>query len=573
MVRAAHLTRLRGGAFDVLVIGGGITGAGVACEAAARGLSVALIERGDFAQGTSSGSTKLIHGGLRYLPMLDIAQVREGLEEQNRLLRNAPYLVRPLPFVLPLYRGSVRPLGLSFPRPLRAGLPLGLAFGLWAYDRLGGRDRLRGHRRLAPADASALVPALRRDGMRCAFLYYDAQTDDARLTLTVLRTAVSHGAVVVNYAEAVGVRAEAGRCAGADVVDRRSGARFVVSARTTINAAGVWAEAVAGLAAPPTFRIRRAKGVHLVLSNARLGMHRAALVLPETDDGRIAFVVPWQGALLLGTTDTEWRRADDEPDVARDDVAYLLGHASRFLTVPLHAREILGAFASLRPLVSLGARPSARLSRRHEVVRSAEGFYSIIGGKLTTYRRMAEDVMNAATGRRAGTPSPTRTLPLVGAAGLRQALPALRDRARRLRLPRRTVLHLIRTYGTEAARVCDLVAERPALGTPLVEACPHIGAEVVVAARHEMAGTLEDVLLRRTRLAHLLPRQGAEIASQVAALMGDELGWPPDEQADRVAEYARAVRRLAAPGAAIPPQAVRPAGGAPGAERGGGGMR
>jgi glycerol-3-phosphate dehydrogenase len=573
MVRQAHLTRLRGGTFDVLVIGGGITGAGVACEAAARGLSVALVERGDFAQGTSSGSTKLIHGGLRYLPMLDVAQVREGLEEQNRLLCNAPHLVRPLPFVLPLYRGSLRPLGLSLPRPLRVGLPLGLAFGLWAYDRLAGRIGPRRHRRLAPADLAALVPALRQEGLRHAFLYYDAQTDDARLTLAVLRTAVSHGAVAANYVEVVGVRTEAGRCTGADVVDRLSGARSVVSARTTINAAGVWAEAVAGFVAPPTFRLRRAKGVHIVLRNGPLGMHRAALVLPETDDGRVAFVVPWQGALLVGTTDTEWDRADGAPPVGRDDVAYLLDHAARFLTVPLPAREILGAFASLRPLVSIGGRSSAHLSRRHEVVRSAEGFYSIIGGKLTTYRRMAEDVMNAATGRRAGTPSRTRTLPLIGAAELRQALPDLRDRARRLRLPRRTWLHLIRTYGTETARVCDLVAERPSLGTPLVEGCPHIGAEVVIAARHEMAVTLEDVLLRRTRLAHLLPRQGVEIAAKVATLMGDELEWPIDSRADRVAEYTRAASRLAAPGAGIRAGTARPAGGAPDAGRGGGGMR
>src|SRR5438105_865356 len=262
MVRSTHLARLRGGAFDVLVIGGGITGAGVVLEAAARGLSAALIERGDFAQGTSSWSTKLIHGGLRYLPMLDLAQVREGLEEQNFLLRNAPQLVRPLPFVLPLYRGATRPLGLRLPAPLRAALPLGMSLGLWTYDVLAGRRRGRRHRRLDIAAATALVPALRVDGLRRAFLYYD------------------------------------------------------------------------GL----------------------------------TDDGRVAFIIPWQGVLVVGTTDTEWNGPADDPDVTADDVAYLLAHASRFLTLPLSTGDVVGAYAGLRPLISAGAVPSARLSRRHEVV-------------------------------------------------------------------------------------------------------------------------------------------------------------------------------------------------------------
>src|SRR5438105_444156 len=257
MVRSTHLARLRGGAFDVLVIGGGITGAGVVLEAAARGLSAALIERGDFAQGTSSWSTKLIHGGLRYLPMLDLAQVREGLEEQNFLLRNAPQLVRPLPFVLPLYRGATRPLGLRLPGPLRAALPLGLSLGLWTYDFLAGRRGGRRHRRLDTAAATALVPALRVDGLRRAFLYYDGLTDDARLTLTVLRTAAKRGAVVANYVEAVGVTAEAGRITGASLVDRRTGERFAVRAGMTINAAGLWAADVARLAGPPPLRLRR----------------------------------------------------------------------------------------------------------------------------------------------------------------------------------------------------------------------------------------------------------------------------------------------------------------------------
>jgi len=557
MVRSTHLARLRGSAFDVLVIGGGITGAGVVLEAAARGLSAALIERGDFAQGTSSWSTKLIHGGLRYLPMLDLAQVREALEEQNILLRNAPHLVRPLPFVLPLYRGATRPLGLRLPAPLRAALPLGMSLGLWTYDVLAGRRGGHRHRRLDTAAATALVPALRVDGLRRAFLYYDGLTDDARLTLTVLRTAAKRGAVVANYVEAVGVTAEAGRITGASLVDRRTGERFAVRAGMTINAAGLWAEDVARFAGPPPFRIRRAKGVHIVLPPTRLRMRRAALVLPETDDGRVAFIIPWQGVLVVGTTDTEWNGPADDPDVTAGDVAYLLAHASRFLTLPLSTGDVVGAYAGLRPLISAGTVPSARLSRRHEVVRSAEGFYSIIGGKLTTYRRMAEDVINAATGRITGMPSRTRTLPLDGSAGLDVALPALRARARQLRLPRSAFLHLIRTYGTEMSAVLDLVAERPRLGEPLNRGYPHIGAEVVVAVRDEMALGLADVLLRRTRLAHLLPRQGTEIAARVAALMGDELAWSVETRAGQVDEYARSASRFAVSRREAPASAAR----------------
>jgi len=546
MIRQAHLARLGSRTFDVLVIGGGITGAGVALEAAARGLSVALVERGDFAQGTSSWSTKLIHGGLRYLPMLDIAQVREGLVEQNALFRNAPHLVRPVPFLVPLYRGARRPLGLDLPGPLRAGLPAGLGMGLWAYDLLAGRRGRYRHRRLTADGAAALVPPIRLEGLRLAYLYYDGLTDDARLTLTVLQTAASLGAVVANYLEATALVTDGGRVAGARLTNRISGERVTVSARTTINAAGVWAEQVARLAGPaPPFRIRRAKGVHIVLPNTRLGMGRTVLVLPETDDGRIAFIVPWQGALLVGTTDTEWTRTDNEPEITGDDVTYLLDHASRFLAAPLSPRDVVGAFAGLRPLISAGGAASARLSRRHQVVPSAPGFYSVIGGKLTTFRRMAEDVMNLATGRRAGTPSRTRTLPLAGGEGLGEAIPALRARARRLRLPRATLLHLIRSRGTGASAVLDRVEERPALGEPLCRGWPHIGAEAVVAVREEMATTLADVLVRRTRLALLLPGQGMEIAARVAALMGDELAWSQDVRAAQVAEYSREMSRFA----------------------------
>jgi len=552
--RRDRRARLAAGTFDVLVVGGGITGAGVALDAAARGLSVALVERADFAEGTSSRSTKLVHGGLRYLPMLDIGLVREDLAERGRLLRNAPHLVRPLPFVLPLYAGARQPLGLRLPAALRPALPLGMSCGLWAYDVLAGTGPARGlpgHRQISAASAAALVPPMRLDGLRHAYLYYDAATDDARLTISVLRTAIRRGAVATNYAEVDGFVTEAGRVVGARVHDRLTGDRFTVAARTTVNATGVWAEAMAAMIAPPRFRVRRAKGVHLVLPVDRLPVGRTAFVLPETDDGRLAFVVPWQGVVLVGTTDTEWDGAPDAPPIDVGDVAYLLDHASRYLRVPLRREDVLGVYAGLRPLVSTvgaGGAASAHLSRRHEVVRGADGFVTIVGGKLTSYRQMAEDTMNHVLGQRHGTPSLTRDLRLDGAEGLAGAYGRLRARAKELGVSRRSLVHLLRSYGTGAEMILGLVADRPPLGGALAPRHPHIAAEIVVAVRDEMATTVADALLRRTRLGHLLPRHGIEVAPQVAALMADELGWSPDDQAEQVRAYSTEAASLAVPG-------------------------
>ena len=543
--------RLASESFDVLVIGGGITGAGIALDAAARGLSVALVEQGDFAGGTSSRSTKLIHGGLRYLPLWDIRQVREDLAERERLLRNAPHLVRPIPFVLPLYADARRPLGIRLPRFLRPAAPMGVAAGLWAYDVLAGRRALPSHRTLSRAGAVSLVPAMRTGGLRSAYLYYDAATDDARLVLAVLRSARARGALTLNYARVIGLRRGGDRVTGVQVLDRPSGETFAVSARTTVNATGVWADAVAHLAGPPAFRLRRAKGVHLVVRAAPLRLGRAALVLPETDDGRIAFVVPWQGAALIGTTDTEWAGRPDAPAADAADAGYLLDHAARFLTVRLTAADVLGAYAGLRPLVGAAAAgATARLSRRHEIFAGPAGFVTIVGGKLTTYRRMAEETVNRILGRAAADASPTRDLALDGAAGLAEAIPALRARARRAGVSGRTLRHLLRAYGTRAACVFDLVDARPALAAPLAPALPHVAAEAVLAARDEMAVSVEDVLLRRTRLGHLLPDQGRGVAPAVAALMGRVLGWSAGVEAGQVEAYRGAAATLTSPASA-----------------------
>ncbi len=283
----------------------------------------------------------------------------------------------------------------------------------------------------------------------------------------------------------------------------------------------------------------------------RLPIGRTALVLPETDDGRLAFVVPWQGVVLVGTTDTEWDGPADAPRVDAGDIAYLLDHASRFLRTPLRREDVRGVYAGLRPLVStVGAHgaSSAHLSRRHEVVVGADGFMTIVGGKLTSYREMAEDTMNQVLGQRRGTPSPTRDLRLDGAEGLAGAYARLRARARSLGVSRRSLVHLLRAYGTGAEMVLALIEERAPLGAVLASGYPHIAAEVVVAAREEMAATVADALFRRTRLAHLLPHHGTEIAPRVAALMADELGWTPADQAEQVRAYAAEAASLAVPG-------------------------
>lgn len=546
--RRQRLARLAAERFDVLVVGGGITGAGVALDAAARGLSVALIEQGDFAEGTSSRSTKLVHGGLRYLPMLDLLQVQEDLHERELLLRNAPHLVRPLSFVLPVYAGARFPLGLRVPAPLRPVLPWGIKGGLWVYDRMAGLRGPRRHRRISTASAASLVPALRTEGLRGAFLYRDAVTEDAALTVTVLRTAVARGAVAANYVQAVDVLRMGPRVVGVRAVDRLTGQPVTVGATTVVNAAGVWAEDLAALAGGAGFRIRRSKGVHVVVRASALPLRGAALVLPETDDRRLAFAVPWEGAVVLGTTDTEWEGPPESPTIDPSDVAYLVEHARRFLDVSLTRADVLGAYAGLRPLVSTGTgASSARLSRRHGVFQAPEGFVTVVGGKLTTYRRMAEDAVNLILGKPPGTASPTRTLPLEGAERLGQVLPALRARARTLGVGRRSFHHLVRRYGTRAAAILDLVADRPDLAAPLADGLPHLAAEVVVAVRDEMAVTLADVLMRRTRLALLLPDHGLEVADRVAVLMGDELGWSPAARAEEVARYAHAARSLGLP--------------------------
>lgn len=553
---------------DVLVIGGGITGAGVALDAAARGYRVGLVERGDFASGTSSWSTKLVHGGIRYLPELDIALVREALIERGRLLRNAPHLVHPLAFVLPLYAGSRHPVGLPIAPPFGIGLGFILDAGLWVYDVLAGKANVAVHRRISPEQTIARMPSLIPKGIKTGYIYYDAQTDDTRLTIAVLRTAAMHGALIANYAEAVRFAQEDGRVTGVWVREMpgSTSAGMLVRARHIVNATGVWAEQTERLAGEsPELHIAPSKGVHLVFDRATLGIGEEAIVLPETEDGRIIFIVPWQSRALVGTTDTPVR--DIEHPVATDeDIGYLLDHLNRYLRSGVTHDDILTTFAGNRPLLRVrrgrGKKP-ARLSRSHEVVESDSGLISVSGGKLTTYRRMAQDVVDRIDRREQRTLShPTTRLKLRGSGGLAEVRADVHTRGQALGLAEDIIDHLLGAYGSDALDVLALVAGDELLAERLLADLPYIRAEVPYICREEMALTLEDVLQRRTHIALEDRLLGTGIAAEVAHLIAPELGWDTQEEIRQVNDYVARARLRAGPLAdRLPraPQSEKPA--------------
>jgi glycerol-3-phosphate dehydrogenase len=552
------LRRLADERFDVLVVGGGVTGAGVALDAASRGLRTALVEKADFASGTSSKSSKMIHGGIRYLQQKEFRLVYENLAERQRLLENAPHLVSPLPFLIPLFgRGGV----------VSKTVARSYATALWLYDLTGGWRIGSRHRRVTKAEALAHLPTLNTDHLVAGFLYFDARADDARLTLTLLRTAVlGHGAVAVNYAPAVGFLTGAGgRVEGVRIrPDGHPGAGGDASAPDTVdvratvvvNAAGVWSDDVRGLdeGAPP-HSIRPAKGVHVTVPAGRLPCDIAA-VIPVPADRRSIFVVPWpEGDLAyLGTTDTDYTGPLDDPVCTPEDVDYLLAAVNGVTTSALTRADVTGVWAGLRPLMAPpadGHHQSARtadLSRRHTVHTSSHGVVTVTGGKLTTYRKMAEDTMEqvvpllAARGAAGGGGEPagrcvTKKLRLRGA-GAGGATGA--DRATAPDADPAVAAHLRSRYGTDAGEVLALAEGRPELLAPVVEGLPYLAAEVVYAARCEMAQTVDDVLARRTRALLQDARASAAAAPVVADLLAPELGWTPAQAGAQAAAFAAA---------------------------------
>jgi glycerol-3-phosphate dehydrogenase len=498
--RARALDELAGRRFDVLVIGGGIIGAGVACEAARAGLAVALVDRADFGSQTSTASSKLIHGGLRYLRLGDIRLVREAHDERRALMHVvAPHLVRRLPFLLPLYGDG----------PYR---PVTVQAGLWLYSTLAG-ERLGP--RIAAEDARRRVPALRVDGLRRCGMYADAWTHDGRLCLANVRAAADAGATVANYAEAVALRLHRGRAAGAEVRDTIGGETVAVSARTVVNATGPWVDRVRRLedaAAPSSSRL--SKGVHVLVPLDR--PWSAALTIPH-DKVRVSFAVPWEGMLLLGTTDTLYEGDPGDASATEDDVATVLAEASVALDPELVRRDAVRfVFAGLRVL-PLGGRETARARRETVFLPGAAGMLSIAGGKLTTYRRIALGALSTLRGELVLHRLDETPAPLPGAARVTEVIERLGGRYPGLEP--RVLAHLAHLYGTLAEDVLDAVAGDDSLLVPLHDDAPDIGAQVVYAANREWACTPEDVLRRRTTLAHR-GLATPEVVARVEALLG-----------------------------------------------------
>jgi glycerol-3-phosphate dehydrogenase len=515
--RAEGVRRLAAEPFDVVVIGGGITGVGCALDAASRGLRTALVERHDFASGTSSKSSKLVHGGLRYLQQREIRLVYEALAERQVLRRIAPHLVRVQPFLLPVFTSD----GLINRRLARA-----LGTAMWMYDMTGGLRIGKLHKRISKDQAVAHMPTLRESRLASAYLYYDARTDDARLTLTIAKTAAEHGAAVVNDAAVVGFDKDAGgRVQGVRVVV--DGTEVLVRARTVVNATGVWSDNVRALdEGRNPDSIRPAKGVHITVPWAKVRNDIAA-VIPVPKDRRSVFVVPWGDFTYVGTTDTDYDGPLENPQCTPEDIAYLLRAINGAITTPLTESDILGTWAGLRPLVKdAGSERTADLSRRHSVTTSDSGVVTVTGGKLTTYRRMASDTIDTVV-HTLGVKARSRTarLPLSGANGW--------DTGETAGSPS----HLASRYGSNRSAIRRLVEEHPELAEPIVPGLEYSKAEVVYAASNEMARSVDDVLARRTRARLLARDASAEAAAEVARLIAPILGWTTEEQEASTAAY------------------------------------
>ena len=494
----------RRGPWDIVVIGGGATGAGIAVDAAVRGYDVLLVERGDFGAGTSSRSTKLVHGGVRYLRGGHVRLVLDALRERGRLLENAPHLVRDLPFVLPCYaRWETGFYGL----------------GLTAYDLLAGRDQFGRSAVISAAEVRRRLPTIRVDGLRGGVVYHDGQFDDARLLIHLILTAADHGATVLNYAPAVGlIRGPGGAVDGAIVRDVEGGSEFRAAARVVVNAAGPFCDAVRQMAdptAPPL--VAASRGSHVVLDRSFLP-GESALLVPRTPDGRVLFAIPWHGHTLVGTTDVAIPDAPAEPRASGEEIEFILETAGRYLTRRPTRADVLSTFAGIRPLVK-GDGATAALSRDHLIRVDAPGLLTITGGKWTTYRRMAEDCVDraAALARLPRRPCRTRDLHVHG-----HRTDAAGDLA---------------VYGSDADAIRALIEKDPSLADRLHPALPYRAAEVVWAARAEMARTVEDVLSRRTRALVLNAAAAVAAAPRVADLLARELGRDEGWAADQVRAF------------------------------------
>lgn len=503
---------------DVLVVGGGVTGAGIALDAATRGLRVGIVEAQDWASGTSSRSSKLVHGGLRYLQMLDFHLVHEALNERDLLLSEvAPHLVRAVPFLYPLEH--------------RVWQRFYVGSGVGLYDALASLSKRRRatpfHKHLSRSQLEKVFPDLRHDAAVGAIQYWDAQVDDARLVITLVRTAASYGALAASRTQVVDMTKDGDQVTGAVVVDLETGERHTIKAKSVINATGVWTEQTEALAdAEGGLHVLASKGVHIVVPRERIRGEKGLILQTEKS---VLFVIPWSRYWVIGTTDTPWTQDPVHPVATAEDIDYILDHANAVLKDPLTREDIIGTWAGLRPLLQPGTKEgtsSAKVSREHTTASPTPGLVVIAGGKLTTYRVMAKDAVDFALGDAAtATPSITDRVPLAGAVGLPTAKRKARGWADSYGWTKQMTEHLLHRYGGQVADLVTAIEEQPDLAKPLGGAPDYLRAEIAFAATHEQVVHLEDVMLHRTRLTYEQTDGGLAALDEIADILAPILGW------------------------------------------------
>jgi glycerol-3-phosphate dehydrogenase len=516
--------RLGAEQFDVVVIGGGVVGAGAALDAATRGLKVALVEARDFASGTSSRSSKMFHGGLRYLEQLEFGLVREALHERELSLTTlAPHLVKPLPFLFPLTNRV-------WERPY-------IAAGIFLYDQLGGAKSVPAQKHLTKSGALRLAPGLKRSALIGGIRYYDTVVDDARHTMTVARTAAHYGAVVRTSTQVVSLLREGDRVIGVRVRDSENGAVAEVRGHVVVNATGVWTDEIQALSKQRgRFRVRASKGVHIVVPRDRIVSEVAIILRTEKS---VLFVIPWGTHWIIGTTDTDWNLDLAHPAATKADIDYILGHVNTVLATPLTHDDIDGVYAGLRPLLAGESEETSKLSREHAVASPAPGLVAIAGGKYTTYRVMAADAIDQASQFIPARVAPTITekVPLVGADGYFALINQTEHVGARYGLHPYRVRHLLDRYGSLIDEVLALGADDPELLTPITEAPVYLKVEAAYAAAAEGALHLEDILSRRMRISIEYPHRGVDCAREVAEVVAPILGWSAGDIDREVATY------------------------------------
>lgn len=533
--RSAATKSLRSDEFDILVIGGGINGVGIALDAASRGLRVALVELSDFAAGTSSKSSKLIHGGLRYLEQYDFKLVREALQERELMVTAlAPHLVKPVSFLYPLHE--------KFKERTYVGA------GMALYDALRGFKRaLPWHKHISQKELSEIAPSLRLDVITGGYQYFDAQVDDARHTMMIARTAAKYGAVISTRTRCDELVRDGRRVVGARVTDLESGESFPVRSKATIMAAGVWTDALhERFHIKAGYRVRMSKGSHIVVPGDAIRSQTGVIIKTDLS---VLFIIPWFGKWIVGTTDTDYDADPSAPLATRADVDYILAQANRVLEPKLTRAQVLGVFAGLRPLVSSDPdSPTTELSREHVVDHPVPGFVTIAGGKYTTYRVMSQDAVDAAVTdlKRIVPDSCTETLAIVGADGYQPLLNRATELASEFGIDKSSMDHLLNRYGSLFAEVLAPISTDPTLKSPAIEGLPYLRAEICYAVTHEGARSIDDVLSRRTRINFEAKDQGVGEIEKIADLIAPILGWSAKQRAASIAEYKSIVADQAA---------------------------